>query len=87
MAAPVTRGRIPGGAALLLVPAAALLVHQLRYTLAYGAAADAQLTAQGHSYLHSPCRGRCSRSGPGCRRSFAAPRTHARRATRAGCRG
>jgi hypothetical protein len=38
---------------LLLVPAAALVVHQLRYSLAYGARANAELTAQGHSYLHS----------------------------------
>jgi hypothetical protein len=38
---------------LLLVPAAALLVHQLRYTLAYGSRAGSELGAQGHSYLHS----------------------------------
>jgi hypothetical protein len=36
-----------------MMPAAALLVHQLRYTLTYGSRADAELTAQGHSYLHS----------------------------------
>jgi hypothetical protein len=35
------------------MPAAALGVHQLRYWLTYGAKANAQLTAQGHSYLHS----------------------------------
>jgi len=35
------------------MPAAALAVHQLRYSLTYGAKADAQLAAQGHSYLHS----------------------------------
>lgn len=35
------------------MPAAALTVHQLRYWLAYGSHANAQLTAQGHSYLHS----------------------------------
>ncbi|MGZ4410186.1 MAG: hypothetical protein ACXVY6_15585 [Gaiellaceae bacterium] len=29
------------------------MVHQLRYTLAYGSRANAELTAQGHSYLHS----------------------------------
>lgn len=38
---------------LLLVPAAAVVVHQARYSLAYGARANAELTAQGHSYLHS----------------------------------
>jgi hypothetical protein len=38
---------------VLLVPAAALVVHQARYTLAYGARANHELTAQGHSYLHS----------------------------------
>jgi hypothetical protein len=45
------RGRLPGG--LLAMPAAALLVHQLRYTLAYGSHANGQLIAQGHTYLHS----------------------------------
>jgi hypothetical protein len=39
--------------ALLLMPAAAVVVHQARYTLAYGARANAELAAQGHSYLHS----------------------------------
>jgi hypothetical protein len=38
---------------LLLMPAAALVVHQARYSLTYGARANAELTAQGHSYLHS----------------------------------
>src|SRR5262249_61854922 len=38
---------------LLLMPAAALVVHQVRYTLAYGARANTELAAQGHSYLHS----------------------------------
>jgi hypothetical protein len=38
---------------LLLLPAAALVVHQARYTLTYGARANAELIAQGHSYLHS----------------------------------
>ena len=38
---------------LLLMPAAALVVHQARYSLAYGARANSELTAQGHSYLHS----------------------------------
>ena len=40
-------------ALFLLMPAAALAVHQLRYMLAFGAHASAQLQAQGHSYLHS----------------------------------
>jgi hypothetical protein len=38
---------------MLVVPAAAFAVHQLRYWLAYGSQANAQLAAQGHSYLHS----------------------------------
>src|SRR5207249_10557974 len=38
---------------VLLLPAAALVVHQARYTLAYGGRANAELAAQGHSYLHS----------------------------------
>jgi hypothetical protein len=42
-----------GNAGLLLVPAAAFAVHQLRYTLAYGSRANAELAAQGHSYMHS----------------------------------
>jgi hypothetical protein len=36
-----------------LMPAAALAVHQLRYYLAYGSAAGAELQRTGHSYLHS----------------------------------
>ena len=47
------RDRLPSGTGLLLVPAAALLVHQLRYTLAYGSQAGSQLAATGHSYQHS----------------------------------
>jgi hypothetical protein len=39
------------GAALM--PAAALLVHQLRYELAYGADAPRALAEQGHAYLAS----------------------------------
>lgn len=35
------------------VPIAAFAVHQLRYMLAYGPAASAELQRQGHSYLHS----------------------------------
>lgn len=41
------------GPGLLLLPAAAIAVHQLRYWFAYGPRASAQLAAQGHSYLHS----------------------------------
>jgi hypothetical protein len=36
-----------------VVPIAAFAVHQLRYLLAYGAGASAELQRQGHSYLHS----------------------------------
>jgi cation transport ATPase len=43
----------PEGRGLLLLPAAVIAVHQLRYWLAYGPRASAQLAAQGHSYLHS----------------------------------
>ncbi len=35
------------------VPIAAFAVHQLRYRLAFGAGASAELQRQGHSYLHS----------------------------------
>lgn len=35
------------------MPAAALVVHQARFTLTYGSRANAELAAQGHSYLHS----------------------------------
>jgi len=35
------------------MPAGAFAVHQLRYWLAYGSHAAAELHAQGHSYLHS----------------------------------
>jgi hypothetical protein len=45
------RGRLPGG--LVAMPAAAFAVHQLRYALAYGTHARAELAAQGHTYLHS----------------------------------
>jgi hypothetical protein len=41
------------GRGFLLLPAAALAVHELRYRLAYGAEADAALAAQGHGYLDS----------------------------------
>ena len=63
-AAGVSRGRICGvahrrvsslvrGRGFLLLPAAAFVVHQLRYTFAYGSHADSVLAAQGHSYLNS----------------------------------
>ncbi len=35
------------------MPAAALAVHQLRYWLAFGSQAGAELQRQGHAYLHS----------------------------------
>src|SRR5262245_353712 len=41
------------GRGFLLLPAAALAVHELRYRLAYGADAEAALAAQGHGYLDS----------------------------------
>jgi hypothetical protein len=41
------------GRGLVLLPAGALLVHQLRYTLAYGSQASNQLAVQGHAYLGS----------------------------------
>jgi hypothetical protein len=44
---------IKGLAPLALMPAAAFAVHQLRYWLAFGSRAGAQLHAQGHAYLHS----------------------------------
>ena len=53
MRSPSLRGRLPAGSGLLLIPAASLVVHQLRYTLAYGSRANAELAAQGHSYLSS----------------------------------
>jgi len=40
-------------APLLLMPAGAFAVHQLRYLLAYGGQATVVLARQGHSYLHS----------------------------------
>jgi hypothetical protein len=47
------RGVIASLARGALVPAGALAVHQLRYWLAFGSNATAELQAQGHSYLHS----------------------------------
>jgi hypothetical protein len=40
-------------ARLALFPAAALLVHQLRFVLAFGGHAGLMLSRQGHAYLHS----------------------------------
>jgi len=40
-------------APLALMPGAAFAVHWLRYWLAFGSRAGAELQAQGHSYLHS----------------------------------
>jgi hypothetical protein len=36
-----------------VVPIAAFAVHQLRYLLAFGSGASAELQRQGHNYLHS----------------------------------
>src|SRR5262245_34569909 len=41
------------GRGFLLLPAAAVGVHELRYRLAYGSRADSALAAQGHGYLDS----------------------------------
>ena len=41
------------GRGLLLLPAGALLVHQLRYWLSYGPHAGTELAGQGHAYLSS----------------------------------
>ena len=40
-------------APLAVMPGAAFAVHQLRYWLAFGPHASAELERQGHSYLHS----------------------------------
>ena len=42
-----------GVARTAVVPVAAFAVHQLRYLLAFGSGASAELQRQGHSYLHS----------------------------------
>ena len=47
------RSVVRGLAKVALLPPAALAVHQLRYYLAYGSAAGAELQRTGHSYLHS----------------------------------
>ena len=47
----LTLSRIAARAAL--IPVAAFAVHQLRFLLAFGGGAGAELTDTGHSYLHS----------------------------------
>jgi hypothetical protein len=53
------RVRVPRQAAVgglgraALLPPAAFVVHQLRYLMAYGSGAGAELRETGHSYLHS----------------------------------
>ena len=47
------RSVIRGAGRAALVPAAAVAVHQLRYLLAFGGNAGAELAREGHSYLHS----------------------------------
>jgi hypothetical protein len=44
---------LPHRRSLFLVPLAALVVHQLRYLLAFGSGATHELAAQGHAYLNS----------------------------------
>ena len=43
--------RQASGRGIVLLPAAALLVHQLRYSLTYGAQANNELAETGHAYL------------------------------------
>ena len=45
--------RLEPRSGILVMPAAAFAVHQLRYWLAYGSRANSELAAQGHSYLNS----------------------------------
>jgi hypothetical protein len=44
---------VVSGRGFLLLPAAAYVVHQLRYELAYGSQANEMLAAQGHGHLDS----------------------------------
>lgn len=53
MGAPRRRAIRHGLARAAVVPIAAFAVHQLRYLLAFGTGASAELQRQGHSYLHS----------------------------------
>jgi hypothetical protein len=48
-----TRDAAGGLGRAALLPPAAFAVHQLRYLLAYGSGASAELRETGHSYLHS----------------------------------
>jgi hypothetical protein len=48
-----SRSSLGGFAQVLLLPLAALAVHQLRYVLAYRGHAGIMLQRTGHSYLHS----------------------------------
>ena len=48
-----SRGRLTGLAPVALLPPAAFAVHQLRFMLAFGGGAGAELQRTGHSYLHS----------------------------------
>lgn len=45
--------RQASGRGIVLLPAGALAVHQLRYWLAYGPQANSELATQGHAYLGS----------------------------------
>lgn len=45
--------RLAGAGRLALFPCAAVVVHELRYVLAFGHASGAVLQRTGHSYLHS----------------------------------
>lgn len=47
------RARRASGRGLVLLPAGAFVVHQLRYWLTYGPQASTQLADQGHAYLGS----------------------------------
>jgi hypothetical protein len=47
------RRRVAGLLPIVLLPPAAFAVHQLRFMLAFGAGAAAELHRTGHSYLHS----------------------------------
>jgi hypothetical protein len=53
MRAPGRRAIGHGLTRAAVVPIAAFAVHQLRYLLAFGSGAGAELQRQGHSYLHS----------------------------------
>ncbi len=48
-----SRARRTGLAPVALLPPAAFVVHQLRFMLAFGGGAGAELQRTGHSYLHS----------------------------------